>query len=66
MVIKNLKINTDFTKNDLDIATNLYDVTINGNAVTVPYTVNGVVKRKKVVLQDKFRGVTIYNTFKSI
>jgi hypothetical protein len=57
--------NTDFTKNDLDIATNLYDVTIKGNAVTVPYTVNGVTKRKKVVLQDKFRGVTIYNTFKA-
>lgn len=57
--------NTDFTKNDLDIATDLYDITIKGNAVTVPYTVNGVTKRKKVVLQDKFRGVTIYNTFKS-
>lgn len=57
--------NTDFTKNDLDIATDLYDITIKGNAVTVPYTVNGVTKRKKVVLQDKFRGVTIYNTFKA-
>ena len=57
--------NTDFTKNDLDIATDLYDITIKGNAVTVPYTVNGATKRKKVVLQDKFRGVTIYNTFKA-
>ena len=57
--------NTDFTKNDLDTATDLYDITIKGNAVTVPYTVNGVAKRKKVVLQDKFRGVTIYNTFKA-
>ena len=57
--------NTDFTKNDLDIATDLYDITIKGNAVTVPYTVNGVTKRKKVVLQDKFRSVTIYNTFKA-
>ena len=57
--------NTDFTKNNLDIATDLYDITIKGNAVTVPYTVNGVTKRKKVVLQDKFRSVTIYNTFKA-
>lgn len=39
--------NTDFTKNDLDIATDLYDITIKGNAVTVPYTVNGITKRKK-------------------
>lgn len=39
--------NTDFTKNDLDIATDLYDITIKGNAVTVPYIVNGVTKHKK-------------------
>lgn len=57
--------NTDFTKNDLDVATDLYDITIKGNAVTVPYIVNGVTKRKKVILQNKFRGVTIYNTFKA-
>lgn len=58
--------NTDFTKNDLNVPTNLYDVTINGNVITVPYTsYDGTVKRKKVTLQDKFRGVTIYNTSKS-
>lgn len=56
--------NTDFTKNDLDTPTNLYDITLKGNAITVPYNDNGITKRKKVIQQDKFRGVTIYNTFK--
>lgn len=58
--------NTDFTKNDLDVPTNLYDITINNDVITVPYTLsNGTIGRKKVVQQDKFRGVTIYNTSKS-
>lgn len=58
--------NTDFTKNDLDIPTNLYDITISGNTITVPYKeTDGITKRKKVIQQDKFRGVTIYNTSKA-
>ena len=40
--------NTDFTKNDLDIATNLYDVTING-AANDDYSDNIIISTNNVV-----------------